>query len=115
MAKVDGRLSPAPTPDVLYTDAQLSIWCSGRGHIRLSGQIDVTNSDAAIKALLLQYGGRQAPTCDVGDLEFIDLYGLRTLTLLSDDPVDHPVRLRNVQPGLERVLDLLAWPTFSIT
>ncbi|GII28365.1 STAS domain-containing protein [Planotetraspora mira] len=115
MAKVNGRPSTASTPDVLYTDAQLNIRCSGRGHIRLSGQIDVTNSDAAIKALLLLYGGKQAPTCDVGDLEFIDLYGLRTLALLSDDPVDHPVRLRNVQPGLERVLELLDWPTFAIT
>ncbi|GAA4590073.1 hypothetical protein GCM10023194_46000 [Planotetraspora phitsanulokensis] len=115
MTKAPGRLSQASMPDVLYTDDQLSIRCSGRGRIRLSGQIDVTNSDAAIKALLLLYGGGQAPTCDVEDLEFIDLYGLRTLTLLSDDPVDHPVRLSNVQPGLERVLDLLAWPTFAIT
>ncbi|GII59053.1 hypothetical protein Pth03_74420 [Planotetraspora thailandica] len=104
-------LNSGPAPDILYADERLDIRTSGCDQIRVTGEIDVTNSDAMVKALLPALDGRRCPVVDVGGLAFIDLYGLRSLASLSDEQV----RLRNVQPNLARMLGLLAWSTFSVS
>ncbi|MCT9934835.1 STAS domain-containing protein [Planotetraspora sp. A-T 1434] len=114
MTTTNRLFEPASNPNVLYADRQLRVRSSGDGLLRLSGQIDLTNGDAVASALGRDHSDDGRVTVDVGELEFIDLYGLRTLALLSGDPLGRPVHLRNVQPALQRLLVLLAWPTFTI-
>ncbi|MBP2708648.1 STAS domain-containing protein [Microbispora sp. RL4-1S] len=104
--------STAPL-DLLYADTQISVRSIADGSVRLVGQIDLTNGDAVADAL----AGRRRSTVivmDVAELNFIDLYGLRILALLSEDPRDRPVELRNPRPSLVRLLQLLSWPTFTL-
>jgi anti-anti-sigma regulatory factor len=100
--------------DVLYADRLISVRSTADGSVRLAGQIDLTNGDAVATVLEHNRRGSSALIVDVSDLQFIDLYGLRTLALLSHDPLGHPVHLRNVQPSLMRLLGMLPWPTFKI-
>ncbi|ETK34649.1 STAS domain-containing protein [Microbispora sp. ATCC PTA-5024] len=98
--------------DVLYVDQQISVRSSDDGSISLAGQLDLTNGDAVASALSGSRAG--AVIVDVAELKFVDLYGLRTLAMLADDPLGLPVRLRNVQPSLRRLLGLLSWSSLQI-
>jgi len=114
MTTLNRSFESALRTNVLYADRQLSIQASGDGSISISGQIDLTNSDAIATALTNARADDGTIIVDVAGLQFIDLYGLRTLALLSKDPLGRPVRLRNVPPSLRRLLGLLSWPSFTI-
>jgi anti-anti-sigma regulatory factor len=98
----------------LYLDNQLVVRASGNGSVRLIGQIDLTNGDAIADALHREWTTPGSATVDVAELQFIDLYGLRALALLSDIPLGRPIRLDNVRPGLRKLLALLDWPAFTV-
>ncbi|MEV5743556.1 STAS domain-containing protein [Microbispora rosea] len=102
---------------LLYLDKQLVVRSSDDGDtggVRLIGQIDLTNGDAMADALHKKWARPGTGTVDVAELQFIDLYGLRALALLSDVPLGRPIRLHNVRPGLRKLLTLLDWPAFTI-
>ncbi|GAA0383376.1 hypothetical protein GCM10009530_37770 [Microbispora corallina] len=100
--------------DVLYVDQQISVRSADDGSVSLAGQLDLTNGDAVASALAGSRDAAGVVIVDVAELKFVDLYGLRTLAMLSDDPLGPPVRLRNVQPSLRRLLGLLSWSSFQI-
>ncbi|MEU6424486.1 STAS domain-containing protein [Microbispora sp. NPDC046973] len=99
---------------LLYLDKQLAVRASEDGAVRLIGQIDLTNGDAIADALHREWTRPGTGTVDVAELQFIDLYGLRALALLSDIPLGRPIRLHNVKPGLHKLLTMLDWPAFTI-
>ncbi|WP_169949715.1 STAS domain-containing protein [Microbispora sp. H11081] len=101
--------------NLIYLDKQLTMRSSADGSVRLIGQIDLTNGDAIADALHREWAKPGTATMDVSELEFIDLYGLRALALLSDMPLGQPIRLHNVTPALRRLLGLLNWPAFTIS
>lgn len=102
---------------LLYLDKQLVVRSSDDGDtggVRLIGQIDLTNGDAIADTLHREWTRPGTGSVDVAELQFIDLYGLRALALLSDIPLGRPIRLHNVKPGLHKLLTLLDWPAFTI-
>ncbi|WP_182897959.1 STAS domain-containing protein [Microbispora sp. H10830] len=99
---------------LLYLDKQLVVRASENGSVRLIGQIDLTNGDAIADTLHREWTRPGTGSVDVAELQFIDLYGLRALALLSDIPLGRPIRLHNVKPGLHKLLTLLDWPAFTI-
>ncbi|MEU6407691.1 STAS domain-containing protein [Microbispora sp. NPDC046933] len=115
MTTVNGSFESALNKkNLLYLDKQLIVRASRDGSVRLIGQIDLTNGDAFADALHREWTRPGMGTVDVAELQFIDLYGLRALALLSDTPLGRPIRLHNVKPGLRKLLTLLDWPAFSI-
>ncbi|MEN3537882.1 STAS domain-containing protein [Microbispora sp. ZYX-F-249] len=100
--------------NLLYLDKQLVVRTSDDGSVRLIGQIDLTNGDAMADTLLREWTRPGTGTVDVAELQFIDLYGLRALALLSDMPLGRPIRLHNATPALRRLLALLDWPAFTV-
>lgn len=100
--------------NLFYLDTQLSMRTAQDGSVRLIGQIDLTNGDAISDALQRVWTTPGTASLDVAELQFIDLYGLRTLALLSDAPLGGPIQLRNVKPALRKLLALLDWPSFTI-
>ncbi|MGI5162115.1 STAS domain-containing protein [Microbispora sp. CA-102843] len=116
MMTVNGSFESALNKkNLLYLDKQLVVRASDDGSVRLIGQIDLTNGDAIADTLHREWARPGTGTVvDVAELQFIDLYGLRALALLSDIPLGRPIRLHNVKPGLHKVLSLLDWPAFAI-
>ncbi|GAB3131580.1 hypothetical protein GCM10027161_05400 [Microbispora hainanensis] len=115
MTIVNGSLESALSKKtLLYLDKQLVVRSSEDGGVRLIGQIDLTNGDAMADALHRRWARPGTGTVDVAELQFIDLYGLRALALLSDAPLGRPIRLDNVKPSLRKLLTLLDWPAFTI-
>ncbi|GGO12633.1 hypothetical protein GCM10010116_25390 [Microbispora rosea subsp. aerata] len=115
MMTMNGSLESTPHNTILlYLDKQLVVRAREDGSVRLIGQIDITNGDAIADALREKWTTPKAGTVDVAELEFIDLYGLRALALLSDAPLGAPIRLHNVKPSLRKLLTLLDWPAFTI-
>ncbi|MEU7885692.1 STAS domain-containing protein [Microbispora bryophytorum] len=115
MMTVNGSFaSPPDNKTLLYLDKQLVVRASGNGSVQLIGQIDLTNGDAIADALHKEWVRPGTGTVDVSELQFIDLYGLRALALLSDTPLGRPIRVHNSRPGLRRLLGMLDWPAFTI-
>ncbi|MFF5113676.1 lipid asymmetry maintenance protein MlaB [Streptosporangium sp. NPDC000509] len=92
---------------VLYLDRMLRITyslASPGGAVHLIGELDVTNTRAVARTLAQARDVEDTLTIDVGQLDFVDLAGLRMLTGLCYDGVAH---LINVPPGMRRLLSLL--------
>ncbi|MFF3441794.1 lipid asymmetry maintenance protein MlaB [Streptosporangium sp. NPDC002721] len=92
---------------VLYLDRTLRITYSPAppgGAVRLIGELDATNTREAAQTLAQVQSGEDILVIDVGQVEFVDLAGLRMLTGLCRDGV---ARLVNVPTGMRRLLGLL--------
>jgi anti-anti-sigma factor len=100
-------------PRVLYRDAILRITCvampSGSPWVRLAGELDASNSAAALNALTRARPQDGHLVVDLGQLTFVDLAGIRALTAFSCDGTG--VRMRNISPRMRFLLDLLNLPS----
>lgn len=111
----NGSVEPAPhDDDLLYLDKHMAVRACGDGAVRLIGEIDVTNGDAVADALYKEWTRPGTGIADVAQLRFIDLHGLRALAMLADMPLGRPIRLRNANPALRKLLTTLDWPGFTI-
>jgi anti-anti-sigma factor len=96
---------------LLYTDAQLSIVLKATAPVVLAlhGDIDITNSGAVALTLARSRQGDAPVIVDTGALDFVDLSGLRVLTMPSLPFAQRWIRLENVTPHQRRLLHLTGW------
>ncbi|MEZ0071519.1 STAS domain-containing protein [Planotetraspora sp. GP83] len=92
---------------ILYADDRLTVWSATVRWVRLSGEIDLTNSEAVALALADARQGDDLVLVDIGQVTFIDLSGLRALALLPAAPPRRGMRLVNMPPFLRRLLRTL--------
>ncbi|MCT9932004.1 STAS domain-containing protein [Planotetraspora sp. A-T 1434] len=92
---------------MLYTDDRLTVWSATVRWVRLSGEIDLTNSEAVALVLADAQQGDDLVLVDVGQVTFIDLSGLRALALLPGTPPRRGIRLVNKPPFMRRLLRTL--------
>ncbi|MEO3808443.1 STAS domain-containing protein [Sphaerisporangium sp. B11E5] len=95
--------------NVLYEDGHLRIaWAEG-GWVRVTGEVDLSNS-AALAAMLSRLSAEHGRLdVDVAGLRFVDLSGLRSLIHTPALADGSPARLHNVPSHLRRLMTLLGW------
>ncbi|MFC6086171.1 STAS domain-containing protein [Sphaerisporangium aureirubrum] len=95
--------------NVLYEDGHLRIAWAGGGWVRVSGEVDLSNSAMLAGMLARLTAEHGSLDVDVAELEFVDLSGFRCLVQPSDAQETRPPRLHNVPPHLRRLMALLGW------
>ncbi|WP_336207426.1 STAS domain-containing protein [Nonomuraea sp. LPB2021202275-12-8] len=96
---------------LLYADEQLRITVRARvvPAVTLTGEIDITNSQALARALDLARQGSTYIDVDTGALTFVDLSGIRVLVMPTVPPSQRWIRLHNITPFQKRLLELVGW------
>nr|WP_246497566.1 STAS domain-containing protein [Sphaerisporangium rubeum] len=95
--------------DVLYEDAHLRVTRTSDGWVRVTGEVDLSNS-AAFGAALTRLSALHGPLdVDVAGLRFVDLSGLRSLVQPDSSAAEGPARLHNVPVHVRRLMSLLGW------
>ncbi|MFI7633804.1 STAS domain-containing protein [Nonomuraea sp. NPDC049400] len=96
---------------LLYQDRQLTITMRaipGPPSVALIGEIDASNSPAVAGALADCRQGAYI-VVDTGELNFIDVSGLRVLVMPTLPPSQRWIRLHNVTPYQRRLLRMMGW------
>ncbi|WP_214106333.1 STAS domain-containing protein [Acrocarpospora catenulata] len=94
---------------VLHTDAILNVThvaTPDSSLVRLSGELDISNSFAVQNALTLVRRRDLPLIVDVGRVTFVDVAGARLLIILDRENVS----LRNIPPRMRFLLDMLLRP-----
>lgn len=95
--------------DVLYEDAHLRVIWTEDGWVRVTGEVDLSNS-AALGAALTRLSAAHGPLdVDIAGLRFVDLSGLRSLVQSETSAAGSPARLHNVPVHVRRLMSLLGW------
>ena len=99
--------------DVLYEDAHLRVIWTADGWVRISGEIDLSNSKALAAALTARSASHGTLDVDIAGLRFVDLSGLRSLIHPGPAEQASAVRLHNVPVHVRRLMALLGWEPAS--
>ncbi|MFK0168698.1 MEDS domain-containing protein [Streptomyces sp. NPDC090306] len=99
----------------LYDDAVLRLvpyFRSGRRAVRVAGTVDHRTTQALAAALEAVRGWSGDVWLDMGDLEFIDLAGLRALVAAAERlPDGRRLHIVELAPLLSRVVSVVGWDT----
>jgi anti-sigma B factor antagonist len=77
------------------------------GVIYLEGELDVLSADALEASVQQRLDGQRDVILDLADLTFVDSTGIRAFIRLAKQTSPRPVVLRNPQPHVARVLDIV--------
>jgi anti-anti-sigma factor len=84
------------------------------GVFYLAGELDVASADALEATVQASLDGKPDVILDVADLTFVDSTGIRAFIRLANQSAPRPVVLRNPQPHVGHVLEIVKIEGFGI-